>query len=521
MAGAIGRILAPLAVSVLLAGPAAADEAFRVTPYLQNPAADGLTLVWFSNRGSPGEVRWGSADGGAVATHVSKPAEDTALEYHPLERDDPELALAHSVTAPFRHEVRIEGARPGVDYEWQVRQDGATATGRFSLPPADAPLRFIAFGDSETEPESTGKFAAWPGEGGEKRNYLVDQTDGFAANLSVIAERRPDFLAIAGDLVQSGGEQRDWDEFWRHLAPLAATTFVLPALGNHDYFAGPYEFGRYATEDSERAVAKYRSYFSLPGNGSGVADEHERWYAAQWGPVSLISLDLNNGRPNRGERDTNWHLLGAGEGGKAPGWQPGSRQYRWLKKALDKARRESAFTFVMFHHCPYSSGPHARPPGEWPEGDDLSGVPLRELTPLFIEYGVDVLLTGHDEMFEHSVVAGEQERADGRRAPHNLHVFDVGVGGDGLRGPMAGIENPYRVFLAHADAPEVRDAEGRLVDGGKHYGHLEVNVERGADGAWRARLDKVYVFPVTTADGRVERFERRVYPGSTVLTAGD
>jgi hypothetical protein len=117
------------------------------------------------------------------------------------------------------------------------------------------------------------------------------------------------------------------------------------------------------------------------------------------------------------------------------------------------------------------------------------------------------------------VVDGEQVLADGRRAPHRLHVFDVGVGGDGLRGPMEGVHNPHRLFLAHADAPEVYDADGRLLDGGKHYGHLEVNVERAADGAWRARLDKVYVFPVTAADGRVERFERRVYPGSTVLTA--
>ncbi|MEJ2299837.1 MAG: metallophosphoesterase [Woeseiaceae bacterium] len=149
-------------------------------------------------------------------------------------------------------------------------------------------------------------------------------------------------MAIAGDLVQSGGEQRDWDEFWRHIAPLAASTFVLPALGNHDYFAGPNEFGRYATEDSERAVAKYRSYFSLPANGSAAADDSERYYAVRWGPVSLISLDLNNGRPNRGDRDTNWHLLGDGEGGKAPGWQPGSRQYRLAPIPPDRMRGRRA-----------------------------------------------------------------------------------------------------------------------------------------------------------------------------------
>ena len=520
MACRIGGILIACVVLLASTGAVRADDAFRVTPYLQNPSADGLTLVWFTDRGNAGELRWGPADGGETQTLVSHPVRDDALTYHELELEAPDPPLAHPTTAPYRHEVRLAGVQPGVAYAWQVTQDGATAAGHFRLPAeTDAALRFIAYGDSETEPESTGKFADWPDEDGNKRAYLVDQTDGYAANLAVIAAREPAFVAIAGDLVQSGGEQRDWDEFWRHLAPLAASTFVLPALGNHDYFAGPYGLGRYETRDSERAVAKYRSYFSLPANGSGVADEHERYYALQWGPVSLIALDLNNGRPNRGDRDTNWHLLGAGEGGKAPGWQPGSRQYRWLEKTLAAARRGSAFTFVMFHHCPYSSGPHARPPGEWPEGDDLSGVPLRELTPLFMEYGVDVLLTGHDEMFEHSVVDGEQVLADGARAPHRLHVFDVGVGGDGLRGPMAGVSNPYRVFLAHADAPEVHAADGRLLDGGKHYGHLEVNVERSDDGGWRARLDKVYVFPVTAADGSVLRFERRIYPGSTVLTA--
>ncbi|MEJ2384790.1 MAG: metallophosphoesterase [Xanthomonadales bacterium] len=520
MTGVIGKIRIGWVFLLVLAGSAMADEAFRVTPYVQNPSADAVTLIWFSNRGSPGEVRWGPADDDATAMLTSQPQADDALRYHALELDAPEPPLAHPVTAPWRHEVRLSGVRPGVGYTWRVTQDGARASGRFRVPAeTDSALRFIAFADSETEPESTGKFSNWPDAAGNKRAYLVDQTDGYAANLGVIAERKPDFIAIAGDLVQSGGEQRDWDEFWRHIAPLAASTFVMPTLGNHDYFAGPQGFGRYATEDSERAVAKYRSYFSLPGNGSGVADDDERYYALRWGPVSLISLDLNNGRPNRGSSDTNWHLLGAGEGGVAPDWQPGSRQHRWLKDALEAARRDSAFTFVMFHHCPYSSGPHARPPGEWPEGDDLSGVPLRALTPLFMEYGVDVLLTGHDEMFEHSIVEGEQILADGESAPHRLHVFDVGVGGDGLRGPMAGIRNPHRVFLAHEDAPEVRAADGRLLDGGKHYGHLEVNVERSDDGAWRARLDKVYVFPVTAADGRVLRFERRIYPGETVLTA--
>ena len=82
------------------------------------------------------------------------------------------------------------------------------------------------------------------------------------------------------------------------------------------------------------------------------------------------------------------------------------------------------------------------------------------------------------------------------------------------------MNNPYRRFLAHADAPEVRDSRGRLVDGGKHYGHLEVNVAPLGDGRWQARLEPVYIFPLTGDDGRVERFERRLYDDATVLVSG-
>ncbi len=69
-----------------------------------------------------------------------------------------------------------------------------------------------------------------------------------------------------------------------------------------------------------------------------------------------------------------------------------------------------------------------------------------------------------------------------------------------------------------AAAPEVYDRDGILTDGGKHYGHLEVNVTKSETGQWQARMDIVYVFPVTGRNGRVESFERRLYDDTTVLT---
>jgi len=149
----------------------------------------------------------------------------------------------------------------------------------------------------------------------------------------------------------------------------------------------------------------------------------------------------------------------------------------------------------------------------------LSAPPLQALTPLFIEYGVDAVFSGHDEMYEHSIVTGFEIAPGGEKRRHETHFYDIGIGGDGLRGPVAGGLNPNQVFLADTDAPEVYGPDGVLKDGGKHYGHLEVNIEKQPDGQWQARLDAVYIFPVMDANGRVVNFARRLYDDSFTLTA--
>jgi hypothetical protein len=441
------------------------------------------------------------------------------LFYHPAEKCDKPGCARPSL--PWLHQLRLNGLQAGTAYRYSVTQDGVRADGSFETPADDQqPLRFIVYGDSETEPESTGQAVNWPGadKSTARRLYLVDQTTGYRRNLEVIRQRQPAFVAIAGDLVQSGGEQRDWDEFWLHNAALAASTVLVPALGNHDYFGGPGELGKYSTGDSERAVRKFQTYFDVPSSAPGAAQD-ERYFALRYGMVSLIVLDTNDGLPDRGASDTNWRLKGAGDGGHAPDWQRGSGQYAWLENALREAQQNSLFTFVMFHGSPYTSGVHGRPPGETGGRDILSAQPLQALTPLFMRYGVDAVFGGHDEMYEHSVVSGVEVSPAGVESSQDIHFYDIGIGGDGLRGPVADVPNPYRVFLADSDAPEQYSPDGVLVGGGKHYGHLEVNIERDTDGRWQASLDPVYVFPVSQADGRVVEFERRIYDDRVVLKA--
>lgn len=281
--------------------------------------------------------------------------------------------------------------------------------------------------------------------------------------------------------------------------------------------------GSYNQPGSERASRRFRTYFGSYDNGGDEIDQG-RYYAVQYGPVTLIAIDVTNGPPNGSELDTNFMLLGHGEpgGGGSPGFVPDSRQYEWLEGQLAEAQQHSAFTFVFFHHVPYSVGPHGWPAGDPSTSDGVdsqSGVPVRSLTPLFMRYGVDALIAGHDEIWERSEIEGRQLLADGTERPHRLQVFDVGIAGDGLRAPEPGLTNPYQKFLVHSDVPEVW-VDGILQSGGKHYGHLEVDVLRTAAGGWQAVMKPVYAFPLLDSQGVLQSVERRLYDDIVTLTDG-
>ena len=524
MRSKIYPILATLLLAVVL-DSAASD--FRVPPYVQNPAADAMTILWFSEGAAPGQLTvWDEGD--QARTYTSTPVLAASLAYPGWEAET--FFGGRAPPPPYRHRVRLKGLESKTTYTYTVGQRESHFRGSFTTPPDDrSPIRFIAFADCETEPESTGKRTPWPdADADPERRYMLDQTQGYANNLVVIQSRQPDFITISGDLVESGGEQRDWDEFWRHLAgpdglSLASRVPVFPAPGNHEYYEGP-KLDRYDQPGSERAIGRFRTYFEVPPNGALHSQGTGRYYRIDYGPVTLIALDVANGSPHRSKRDTNFFLSGENDpqGGQAPDFGPGSRQYAWLEEQLAATQAEKAFTFVIFHHVPYSVGPHGWPPGDKDPGekdagtDTQSGVPVRVLTPLFMRFGVDAVLAGHDEIWERSELAGTEQLPSGGLRDHVVHFYDVGIGGDGLRGPQEGLANPHQKFLAHRDAPEIWEG-GVLLDGGKHYGHLEVDVRPLADGGWEAVLKPVYVFPLFDPEGTYLGCERRLYDDIVTL----
>lgn len=478
----------------LLASPGSADPV--VYPYLQNLSKESVELLWVDTDPTPVIVKWLDRE----ALSQSRPAPE--LDFHPVEKSE----FPEAKTAPPRylHQVTLKAlaGHRSVDYVVDFPSQAFEEQFRPLAGPGDS-VRLIAYADSETEPESTGKRAKWGTAEEPKRKYLVDQSTGYTENLKLIRERQPDAILIAGDLVESGGEQRDWDEFWKHNRVLAGSIPLLPAPGNHDYYAGP-RHGKYERDASLWAISKYRSYFS-PGK-----EEHSsQYYSKEIGRVTLISLDSNDGLPHQSDQDSNHYLEAAGD--FAPGFHPESPQTLWLEEQLRVAQEKDQFTIVMFHHCPYSSGPHGFEPGSGEGLDEQSGQALRSLTPLFLKYGVELLITGHDEMMERSKVTGQEILPSGQKRETTLLVYDVGIGGDGLRGPRR--VNEFKEFLASDDAPE-QWTDGVLQEGGRHYGHLEIDLEPKEDG-WHVTISPVYLLPFQQ-DGQW-LFQRHVYKDIVTL----
>jgi 3',5'-cyclic AMP phosphodiesterase CpdA len=514
-----------LIFTLISSGILSAQDNFRIFPYLQNPGPEAITILWFSEEDSPGLLTYWQQGSETKINANSIPISADVLAYSDWENIT--YFQGHAPSAPFRHRLRIENLKPSTTYEYNVTQGAKTFNSAFhTAPDGNASIRFIAYGDPETEPESTNSFTNWVDPvSGRARSYLTDQTVGYQNNLDAIKLSRPDIVFIAGDLVENGGEQRDWDEFWLHNTDqsseksIAGEIPIMAALGNHEYFEGPY-LDRYNQQGSESAVRRFLTYFESPLNNSPDPEQEGRYYSIKYGPATFIVLDVSNNGPNKTGDDTNFYLLGENDpgGGNAPDFGPGSQQYEWLETKLIKSQIESIFTFIILHHAPYSTGPHGYPPGEVENTDNQSGNPVRLLTPLFMKYGVDAVISGHDEIWERSEITGIETKPDLNEAAHTIHFYDVGTGGDGLREPEEGLDNPYQKFVVHQDVPEVWE-NNVLKSGGKHYGHLEVDIIPTNINTWQAIMKPVYIFPLyNTLNGTYSDYERRIYDDQIVLT---
>jgi len=391
----------------------------RLGPYLQNIQPTSVIIRWQTTTPVRGRV-------------VVTENKDTVFD-----RVNPDPVTQHRIV--------IDGLKPDTSYAYRVgTNDFLGRMFRFKTAPGpDATIRFVVMADPQFD----------VGSGAKEYTPLLRQ----------IQKADPDLLLIAGDLVERGGSDADWALFWKTMTDganghLAQNIPIYPCLGNHEYYYG----GRqgYQQPYSEQAVSKYLGFFDLPDNGAADPDHRGRYYSFRYGPAAFIVLDTCND-DSAPEYDTSTLITG----GKSPGFHPGSEQYQWLESELAKAQQEAVFTFVMFHHSPYSAGVHGNP------NERQSSYPTRVLDDLFHKYGVAAVFNGHDHINQRSHTV-----RNGRELPYlTATASQPRAAIDGPR--MRPSENPAAGYL------QVLATQSRT--------YIRVEVAPRSTGGWLATLSVI------------------------------
>jgi hypothetical protein len=331
----------------------------------------------------------------------------------------PELPGVRAAVEQFYVHAALDGLLPGTTYHYGVGHDGhdpaapehRAALGTFRTAPAKADrFVFTAFGD-----QGVGEAAA------ANNALLLRQDPAFHLHAGDICYANPTGKGLRSDAYDA----THWDHYLRQTEPVARSVPWMVTTGNHDMEAW------YSPDGYGGQWARW----SLPDSGfdprraPGV-------YAFTYGNVGVVALDAN---------DVSYEIpanLGHSEG----------RQTAWLDKKLRELRADRGVDFVVvfFHHCAYSTSSHAS-----------DGGVRAEWVPLFAEHRVDLVINGHNHVYERTdaIRGGEVGRPvpiGGSTDPTRDGTVYVTAGGGGkdLYGFPAGVPESYEGKVADREAVE-------------------------------------------------------------------
>lgn len=150
-----------------------------------------------------------------------------------------------------------------------------------------------------------------------------------------------------GDMIENAGHRKQWTHFLEMTAPVAALMPWYGVVGNHDV-------------NSAASQELYQSMMNFPGN--------KLYYSFDLLKSHFIILDT-----------------------EIPGAVGGivGDQLAWLKQDLQTYASSAQALFVFTHRPPFPQGHY--------QGDNLANAD--ELHQLFLQYGVDVVFSGHEHQY--------------------------------------------------------------------------------------------------------------------------
>ncbi|HEV2703329.1 MAG TPA: metallophosphoesterase family protein [Steroidobacteraceae bacterium] len=404
----------------------------------------------------------------------------------------------------FTYHATVDGLAPQSIYRYTILSDNDRQPTPFTASFQTAPrgrvaFRFTSYGDLST-PQTD-----WVMSSPQSRR-AVDAVERFA----------PLFHLLNGDLCYANlnplSQPAVWADYGRNVQRSAAHRPWMPCSGNHEI-----EFG-----NGEQGMNSYLTRFSLPDNGTQFAGH---WYSFRVGSALFISLAADDviyqdsgpfvtgPAPLVPVISTGHARIEPGTSFYVRGYSRGA-QTRWLRETLRSAKNATGIDWIIvqMHQDALSSSKNGN-------GSDKG---LREeWLPLFDQYGVDLVLCGHDHDYERSWPVRGCNRHVGRDAATGTVVdtlqprpvltaeptsgeFDASSGTIHLILGCGGTASPTDIYGARAGSgvpqAKVITRANRPVPSGTAGIFMKLNADAVEDAIWSARRDAATGYGIAVFD---------------------
>ena len=297
---------------------------------------------------------WYSLDNGSAATPVVHFGTDrNSLQSYTGTAGDVDTGLTDGVAYHYNH-VTVTGLEPNTTYYYTVEKNGVqTEVETYETQSFDT-VKMLYVGDpqigaSKGQPQGGETLAA---ESGAANTAARNDAFGWNRTLEAALAQDPDvsFIISAGDQVNKTGQAKE-EEYAGYLSPdVLAGLPVATTIGNHDSLN-----------------ADYMYHFNNPNATEYGATQAGGDYYYSYGNGLFIVLNTNNYNVAEHEQA--------------------------IQDAI-ASDPNAAWRIVTIHQDIYGSGL---------DHSDTDGMILRtQLTPIFDEYDIDVVLQGHDHTYSRS-----------------------------------------------------------------------------------------------------------------------
>lgn len=323
-------------------------NAFRQTWYPSQSRPDQVVLNLSGDPKTTMDVQWRTRPNvtkGQVKYWKDQPTDTLRTEASMITIEDRLLRNDRYINHFSAH---LKGLQPATTYYYRVgsASGGWSEVASFKTQAATPEsFSFIWFGDTHKSPE-------W----------------GAMAQKTLARHPEISFYSIIGDLVSTGLNRDEWDEFFYHSGNVLSYKPLMPIPGNHDSQDG-------------LGAAMYQQLFSLPTNGPEQLPK-ERTYSFEYQNALFVMIDgtfLNH------------------------------EQTAWIEQQLGTSKAK--WKFVMLHFPPYNFE------------EDYSQI-RKEWGVLFDRYHVDMVMSGHVHYYMRSKPVKAEKIVE---SPQNGTIYTISI----------------------------------------------------------------------------------------------